>query len=1827
MNHWQTVIKAVKENVPSCWSTNAITVEWPNTAQYPPRSWLTHIWEYRRCQLIPLRNLVDIPLIPVNEQRRRFLYKLKTQSLLMLGTYHRNSLKISTTMRSFLSSIGIKFVEENNVDVHALQVLSEGQYLLLPDGNGIINALINVNNTGYNLLSAVNNGSVQVKEEILQSIDRYPYGLPSFMRGFNLFKTFHTSTYTSSNSCKLVDESIVPNEWNSKFGVIVLKESISVNIQTKFNFVHWDFKDVVTCILNYQHHLTTAQQDSLYYFIVEHIANVTISGAFTQHLRECIYITSDGTRKKPCDLFQKSETLTNFFLGEKNKFPDACFDVCALMKLGLKQSELNITAVDVSTSINNIAKLYAGNNLSHDQLVLKVKTILEVAIKIRCSLVNFVHLKWIPIETKPSLNYPKSLKWFGSDAINRKQLETPKAAYLPSHGYLVGSVCNIINSSIADLLPRAGLTLNPAVNLVIQHLINIADGYNDDERGSYKEEVLAVYKYLSSCDVTTVASQIIQKEVKIWTGTVFVESKRILLNRTSCDVSPYYYYLPSDVTKCFNNVLTSLGCGSKSEVSIYMDVLSKMEIKHRTSAAEDWVYDLKMALQLVTFLADNVDKINDAEILEMYVPIDCSSLKFCKVKDCLYHNFEGCTTYSSISTYNVLHRTFSEDVAHKLGVPDLVSQLLSGEESTIFESWGQHELLTLRLNKLLKDYKDGLPIPKELIQNADDAGASKVYFLYDERNNNDLKSSLFDRGMKDWQGPALWVYNNQMFKEEDFMNITKLNAGTKENDTMKIGKFGLGFNAVYHLTDVPSFLSGDSLVVFDPHTKYLGKALRNKLPGVRIRVCKNKVDFVKFNDQFKVFDGVFGAQMDFASNVEHFNGTLFRFPLRNAKTAKDSKINGFEYTDYEMKLLLRKIEESINQLLLFTENVKEVKVFNLHKNACSPSEMVELFSVNKIMESQGSTTSILCSANTELTKKVSYPNYIIPTVNFLHKVDMKIGGTNVPVVNEKWLVSSVIGSQESFNFACNNKGFSPCGGVAVQYEVVEEGKLDILSDSGNSHMFCFLPLPLKSHLPVNVNGAFAVSKDRKQLTRSTEDEKRYGLTKDWNDLLGKDIGQAYLNLLLEWKSMCPGITLDDWFKIFPSLPLPEENSCILELVKSFISKLVLGDDEIFPVSTGITSSKWIKWRDIVILPTSISGQDLDCTIKYMNWYFSKENISNVCVDVPNKFRLLLVSLGFDHAVKQRLVTEGDFYAKFFKYLDHCDLDSKIRNHIMLYLLKKQPSSGYLKELLVNQACIPTKPNGVLRKPSQLVKYGSKASMLYDIEDNVFPCDEFHEHFVYLESLGMAYHSLNWENLLERTKSVEAIKKSKGLPDAVCRSKLLMQFIKESYPSCPAEIKSELLKTPFLTVCKKPECSLSMNWYGEKYDFSSPNNMFSLKFVNIASCCHLVCEDQFDNELSTFLTLDRDIPFEVVKQQLNEVVSTYEHNGIILRQILCDVYGYLSKFDKCQLKELQEKNIIYTDKNKLAKPSQVYESIEQELPGYMYRLPSDLKYTYMPILTEIGVKSASLAIDYVTALKKIRDEKLESPITEELLNPILHSVVPFLCKEEAEVLEQHSIYLPDKNCMMQDVKDMSFKDATWFDDEEGVIYAHEDIPPVFCLILQVKSVRDSFMFKNAISLPFGQHEKLTTRIKNLLHGYSQKEDVLKEILQNADDAGATEVEFLLDLRTHHDERVFSDKWKALQGPALLVSNNGKFTSEDLEAIQTLGEGNKSKEVLKTGKYGVGFNAVYHITDCPSFFTSIEGEGDVLCIFDPNLLYAEGATKECPGIKLKDARSHT
>lgn len=47
---------------------------------------------------------------------------------------------------------------------------------------------------------------------------------------------------------------------------------------------------------------------------------------------------------------------------------------------------------------------------------------------------------------------------------------------------------------------------------------------------------------------------------------------------------------------------------------------------------------------------------------------------------------------------------------------------------------------------------------------------------------------------------ALYVYNDAVFTLEDWNGIQEIARSRKREDPLKVGRFGIGFNSVYHIT-------------------------------------------------------------------------------------------------------------------------------------------------------------------------------------------------------------------------------------------------------------------------------------------------------------------------------------------------------------------------------------------------------------------------------------------------------------------------------------------------------------------------------------------------------------------------------------------------------------------------------------------------------------------------------------------------------------------------------------------------------------------------------------------------------------------------------------------------------------------------------------------------------------------------------------------------------------------------------------------------------------------------------------------------------------------
>ncbi|CUS15651.1 unnamed protein product [Tuber aestivum] len=128
---------------------------------------------------------------------------------------------------------------------------------------------------------------------------------------------------------------------------------------------------------------------------------------------------------------------------------------------------------------------------------------------------------------------------------------------------------------------------------------------------------------------------------------------------------------------------------------------------------------------------------------------------------------------------------------------------------------------------------------------------------------------------------------------------------------------------------------------------------------------------------------------------------------------------------------------------------------------------------------------------------------------------------------------------------------------------------------------------------------------------------------------------------------------------------------------------------------------------------------------------------------------------------------------------------------------------------------------------------------------------------------------------------------------------------------------------------------------------------------------------------------------------------------------------------------------------------------------------------------------------------------------------------------------------------------------------------------------------------------GQDQSLTVLLRNIISEYPAGGGVLRELCQNADDAGADTIEFVLDTRQHHTSNLLHEDLAEFQGISLLVYNNKPFIEKDFESIKRIGDSGKAKDLTSTGKFGRGFNSVYNWTDNPSILS-----GTSLLLLDPH-----------------------
>ena len=1894
------------ESLPSAWS-NGDKLQWfpgDEKLNHPTKEWLSCVWDYLRKHFVTeneLSKLENLPLIPLDfTQYPVTLTRLKKSSKIVVRVLDEDHLE--KRVGDLLKDLGVMVMDCCPSFVRSHPVALE-KFVKRPTVRGVLQAMhITSTEMDKGMLSAILLEKGREEKRALRNFFAKASDFDAQEKDLLLCLPLFEKLGSSEEFVSQKQVFNAAPEDACEFPVTPRRDFIDTKDEDARRMVR--LLDITT--LTPSNFLLTGvfpdvkegryseeEIDRLMDFVMKRYDPLADGcNSFEEKMKALSFVPTKKGRVRAVDLFNpRNDRLQDIFVGEDvfptgRQYNDPSV-LLVLEKLGMK-SEDEISAQDLYLSALKVPQIPDMSTAKR-----KSKAILGCLERKPMEFQQNVDEKplgellrevpWVCRVTKKPDSFPKSLLFWG-EAREESKFCKPKEVTSKENVNLIGTVKPIVDAeSSSQVAKYFAWDKKPGALDVVKHLEMVIKHYKQKEKRRYMLVLEETYSFLFTADHTDVIEAL--KEIAntswIWNGDGFSSPSTILAEKPSFDLAPYISFLPSEM-KQYHGLFLKLGMKEACDKLVFLRVLHLMKKKYDRKEDKFHPEDVKRDLRLSINILNEVkpqdgdrlpSEIQEQILIPTYVEGD-AFVKLEPFEDCVYREGEFIPPDED-TEYFFVHRDVPSSTAELLKVRTLTNRILDPEE--LGEEFGQEEKLTDRLNRLLEDYTDGFAVAKELIQNADDAGATEVRFLYDERTNETAMTYLIDKGMKECQGPALWVYNDAEFRDEDFVNITKLNGGTKERETEKIGKFGLGFNAVYNLTDVPMFLSRNYFVVFDPHTLYLGKAIRNK-PGMRIDIKKNTRLLRDFRDQFKPFDGIFGCNLEKGDNS--FQGTLFRFPLRTREQAARSEIKELYYSHKEMKEFLEMFLDRAKLLLMFTQNVICVEIYRLPRSSCQNTQPTLLFKVNKSFSQTGIVRPLSVPVTLPATAKKldADQQRLLKQCNFLqacskvkkdaatHKVNPKAFPKSSIAVNIKcnitdpgleffnvdehrrhecgtWLVVSSMGNGEAMQFAKSGPSFLPSAGIAVELVSRTSDKLlpmpIVKKTDGldlNGTIFCYLPLPIHSGLPVHINGAFAVTSNRRHLQEQLEDDKTCIGVK-WNSMLMEDsISSAYISLLEDVKSLVPD---DDSYAFYLLWPRASKvmQGCS-PILTSFYKKLSTEGHSLF-----FDGNEWVSFTQVVFLHPDLRA-DSDIGEASFTVFQHLSKINDVVIDLPADVFESFQRCGLGALMDSKTYDKNRFFCELF-FPNISIVQSGLRDVLVLHALDH--NSEDFDELIKKHACIPTSPGGKRpKRPSQLVNPKKEVASLFGPNDGRFPCGE--DTFLRtvrlekLEQLGMMSDDLPWEDIAERAESVQRLHvvDSKA---AFKRVKALLKFIERKMKSQSEEPSqptlNRLLEAQFLPVLQKPE-SFPLSWKGDDYlerrkPLVAAKDIFLKEQKYLVCCTEPLADREIQKKVKDLLKLeDKEVTKEHVMRQLEQAIAaktdTLDCNGFEEIRLVCTAaYSFLqnktANAGSSLEKFLLNKRFVLVGKRFFSANHVAFEA-KVDCSPYLNKLPEDLSARYYEIFELGGVRKQFEAKDYISGLQEVQREFGANQLDERTLQVAVnmaHQLGDTLegsCGDSSQE-KCGNVYLPDSGGVMRYVADLCFKDCPWIPDDPTEHFVHEKIPWSICEKLGVKTRRQGALQHHDVGFPFGQKEKLTNRLKRILTGYPGEKEILKELLQNADDAQASEICFVKDPRKHPDERVFDDRWKPLQGPALCVYNNKPFTNADIQGICDLGEGSKGEDPTKTGQYGVGFNAVYHLTDVPSFISKGEEIGDVLCVFDPHCKYVPFSTNENPGRRYK------
>ncbi|KAJ7641407.1 hypothetical protein FB45DRAFT_900138 [Roridomyces roridus] len=538
--------------------------------------------------------------------------------------------------------------------------------------------------------------------------------------------------------------------------------------------------------------------------------------------------------------------------------------------------------------------------------------------------------------------------------------------------------------------------------------------------------------------------------------------------------------------------LLRMGCTDRPSSTVLMNELKSLEPKlHKQDVVDQ-------TLAILAVVAEDLKAVDRKDIL---VPDSNGVLR--QVAQVYFNDIGERACLVDPGKYYIAHPKLSDEMSKRLLMYRLGFQAVE-----LSPGIDMGETLTTTIRNVLKQYSEQ-QICNEFIANACDAGATKFGILVDESHGPVGK--LLSNAMTPFQNCASLVfYNSGVFTAKDFEGICRTGIGGKEQRPTTIGQFGLGVLSMFHFTELAMIVSGASVLFLDPSKTHLPIQGRASLllPLEQIKRW--------YPDHLQCLDGLFDFHMKPGG---HYNGTLFRLPLRNPSHINPNSIlnTGRVTAQYVRDKIVKPYWNSAKHALIFTK----------------------LESIVTLRRDSSGRTSHGWSISASRDNPQTIVNYRSQLVH------VNIDGADSPSQSTSEDFKVVTVSTALSNLPAELKPLIEPHRLRSTILVCLAAPLS--PSNANHHLFSTLPLPMTTTLPVHLSASFILAPDRRhvRLDDSGDSESKYN---GW--LLSNIAPVAYLFLLEDLLRTQNGLGNEAWW---PGNTSQQQDAVSRHLVDSFYS--------------------------------------------------------------------------------------------------------------------------------------------------------------------------------------------------------------------------------------------------------------------------------------------------------------------------------------------------------------------------------------------------------------------------------------------------------------------------------------------------------------------------------------------------------------------------------------------------------------------------------------------------------------------------------------------------